>query len=190
MLLRACALTPLDYVSLGKATPLHFILKFLWTPLLAGISFLKKHLGIFFWPLLQQAQANYASTHEAQSSGSRSVGGHANIHQGLGYVKSVESSKHSSSGDLRVESGGAEVHARADATGNKDLERDFRRPRSSWSPLVHISLSQRAMEGGANRYWNRCIYSLCLPGKVCAPGSQLQRTTRAPTVRDRNALTR
>jgi hypothetical protein len=29
------------------------ILKFLWTLFLAGISFLKKHLGIFFWPLLQ-----------------------------------------------------------------------------------------------------------------------------------------
>ena len=75
----------LGYVSLGKATPLHFhkyftfrlnavsqfginctfvhsdgieilkskVLKFLWTLFLAGISFLKKHLGIFFWPLLQ-----------------------------------------------------------------------------------------------------------------------------------------
>ena len=77
-------LTALGYVSLGKATPLHFhksftfrltavsqfginctfvpsegieilkskVLKFLWTLFLAGISFLKKHLGIFFWPLL------------------------------------------------------------------------------------------------------------------------------------------
>jgi hypothetical protein len=83
-------LKALGYVSLGKATPLHFhksftcrltavsqfginctfvrsdgieilkskVLKFLWTLFLAGISFLEKHLGIFFWPLLDSIPNN------------------------------------------------------------------------------------------------------------------------------------
>ena len=42
-------LTALGYVSLGKASK---VLKFPRTLFLAGISFLKKHSGIFFWPLL------------------------------------------------------------------------------------------------------------------------------------------